>query len=180
MESLAKKYLFLFLSILSSCSLLKKKDSLHVEEKKIFTRENCVFSEEKSIRAKSDVDSKYNFAPFIKCLIENTEYIQFFDKNYLHYEIKDAVKVPHSKTFFVILDYGIEGGLEEVPLLRSIDNGQSWREISKVKKPHFSDLIKELKFSSPLVGTIKFEKEENDFLLLHTKDGGKTWAKLAK
>ena len=87
----------------------------------------------------------------------------------------DAVKAPHSKTFFAILDYGIEGGLEQVPLLRSVNDGETWIEIGKVKKPHFSALIKEIKFTSPQEGTIKFEKDENHFLILQTKNSGKTW-----
>ena len=176
MESLSKRIIYLILTLISACSIFTNKSTSSLEEKKIFARDNCVFSEEKSIRVKADVDPKYNFAPFIKCQVKNTEYIQFFDKKYLHYEIKDAVKVPHSKTFFVIFDYGIEGGLAEVPLLKSNDNGQSWMEVSKIKKTHFSDLIKEIKFSTPLLGTVQIEKEEK-VLFLHTKDGGKTWSK---
>jgi hypothetical protein len=153
--------IFLFLS---SCSHSKIKNTTSELEKKGFQKENCFFSQQNSLRVSSEFEKKYNFAPFISCLVGHKTHIQFFDKNYMHYEIKDAYKIPRSKTFFVILDYGIEGGLKEAPLLRSIDDGQTWIEIAKVKKPHFSALIKEIKFSSSLKGSIKFEFEDKEIL----------------
>ncbi len=166
---------FCIITTLASCSYLKKKDLVLKSEKKGFQRENCFFTVQNSLRKNSTLDSKYNFAPFISCRTAGKEHIHFFEKSYLHYEIKDAFKAPNSKTFFAVFDYGVEGGLQKVPLLKSIDDGQTWTEVTQIKKPHFSNLINEISFTSPLKGTLKLEKDENKFIKLYTIDGGKSW-----
>ena len=168
---------FCIITTLASCSYLKKKDLVLKSEEKGFQKENCFFTVQNSLRKDSTLDSKYNFAPFISCKTKDKEHIHFFDKSYLHYEIRDAFKAPNSKTFFAVLDYGVEGGLQRVPLLKSIDDGQTWTEVTQIKKTHFSDLIKGITFTSPLKGTLQLEKDENKFINLYTRDGGKSWTK---
>jgi hypothetical protein len=168
MEPLNKFFTFFsifgIILIVSNCTHSKHKDLTLESEKKGFQKANCFFTEQKSLKTNSDFGDKYSFAPYISCKIENKEHIHFFEKNYMHYEIKDAYKVPNSKVFFAVFDYGIEGGLEKVPLLKSIDDGKSWVEISQLKKPHFSATIKEIKFTSPLKGRIEFEFEDKKIL----------------
>ena len=163
MELLKKSFLFLFL--LGACSHFKNKAAPTLTSVKGFQRGQCFFSE------------KDNLVPFISCKIGNKEYSTLFEKDYTHYEIIDAFEVEKSQTLYAILDYGIEGGLEVIPLLKSTDGGKSWFKVGEIKKPHFSFLIKEMKFSSPSHGFIKFEGDENKFFTSTTKDGGKTWSK---
>ena len=159
-----KKYFF-FLFLVGACSHFKDKTAPALMSSRGFQRSHCFFSE------------KNNLAPYISCKIGAKEYSTLFDKEYTHYEIIEAFKVENSQTLYAILDYGIEGSLEIVPVLKSTNDGKSWFKVGKIKKPHFSFLIKEMKFSSPSNGFVKFEGEENQFSFYTTKDGGKTWSK---
>jgi hypothetical protein len=157
--------IFFLLTLAGACSHFQKKAPPIFVSSKGFQRGHCFFSE------------KNNLAPYISCKIGNKEYSTLFDKEYSHYEIINALEVEKSQVLYAILDYGIEGSLEIVPLLKSIDSGKSWFKVGEIKKPHFSFLIKEMKFSSPSKGFIKFEGDENQFSTSTTKDGGKTWSK---
>jgi len=160
-ELLKKSFLLLFL--LGACSHFKNKAAPALPNVKGFQRGHCFFSE------------KDNLVPFISCKIGNKEYSTLFEKDYTHYEIVNAFEVEKSQTLYAILDYGIEGGLELIPLLKSTNSGKSWFKVGEIKKPHFSFLIKEMRFSSPSHGFIKFEGDENKLSTSTTKDGGKTW-----
>jgi len=153
------------LFLVGACSHFKNKATISLPNVKGFQRGNCFFSE------------KNNLVPYISCKIGEREYSTHFENEYTRYEIIDAFEVEKSQTYYAIFDYGIEGGLEVVPVLKSTNRGKSWFKVGEIKKPHFSFLIKEIKFSSLTNGFVKFEGDENQFTLSTTKDGGKTWSK---
>jgi hypothetical protein len=80
--------------------------------------------------------------------------------------------------YVAILDWSIEGGFAEVPMIESKDQGKTWFPLSKIEKPHFSALIKSLDFDEKGNGTITLEWEPKGHVVakLYSKDNGKTWS----
>jgi hypothetical protein len=87
--------------------------------------------------------------------------------------------------YVAVLDWTVEGGFKDVPIIESRDRGKTWLPLSKIEKPHFSAQVTDLKFDEKGNGELRMEWEpsptEGETLIrtavakLYTRDFGRNW-----
>ena len=155
--------------------------SLNAAQKKSFrtefTRKNCSFGKLASNRP-AEVP-KANFSPAVLCKAHGRSFFASFEKNWQNYEWIDVTVLPNKKNSLVgVMDYGVEGGLETVPVFKTENGGHSWLHTGDIHKPHFSARLTKVIFDSPAAGKILMETDDGakEIFAVETKDAGRTWS----
>lgn len=151
-------------------SLMSKKSF-----KRKFSRANCDYGE---IPAKVETDIPHaNFAPAVVCTVKGKKHLSNFSSHWKQYEWIEATSLPVRKATVAVADFGVEGGMESMPVFKTEDKGVTWKHIGELHKPHFSAKLTKLIFESPTNGkaTLDWDRDSDKFEV-ETKDGGRTWS----